>query len=125
MKGPNGEKEIAKLTREVAHLIDSLAAGKGSASITSAIAERESKIALLKSAPVAAPASKPRFLEGYAGFRVLLNQKHPQQVRQTLRKLGVDRIVVTRTATGWDFQGDVDLGRLVNNGSQETWCDMK
>jgi len=120
VKGPNREKEIAKLTREVGYLIDSLASGKAADTITAAIAERESKLALLKSASVVAPASKERFLTGYAGFRVLLNQKHPQQVRQTLRKLGVDRIVVTRTAAGWDFQGDVDLGHLVNTEPPES-----
>ncbi len=125
VKQPNATKEIAKLEAEITRLVSALASGKAPASITAGIAERESRIALLKSTPVVAPVSKARFLEGYAGFRIMLNQKHPQQVRQTLRKLGVDRIVVTCTPTGWDFQGDVDLGHLIHNGSHQTWCDMK
>src|SRR5216684_2209724 len=80
---------------------------------------RSRKIALLKVEPAAEPMTKERFLAGYTGFRILINRRHPDQVRQLLRKLGCDRIVVTTTATGWDFAGEIDAGRIRATPPQE------
>jgi len=119
IKRPDPTRAISKLQGEITKLVDALASGKGGASITAAIQERESKIALLKVEPAAEPMTKERFLAGYTGFRILINRRHPDQVRQLLRKLGCDRIVVTRTATGWDFAGEIDAGRIRATPPQE------
>jgi DNA invertase Pin-like site-specific DNA recombinase len=44
-----------------------------------------------------------------------------EQVRQVLRKLGVERVVVKADADGkgWSFEGLADLGHLVNKGAVE------
>ncbi len=60
------------------------------------------------------PVKREAFLTSWERFRITLNQKHPTQVRQTLRKLGCDKIVVTRTGPHtWDFAGEFDAGRIV------------
>jgi hypothetical protein len=115
VKQPDRSREIARLEKEVSNLVTALASGKGTATLTAEIEKRESALALLKAAPVLEPVNKQRFLTGYAGFRVTINQRHPAQVRQLLRKLGCDRIVVTRTGPHtWDFEGEFDAGRIVN-----------
>jgi len=122
---PDAEKEIAKLETEIARLVSALAAGKASSDIATAIAERRAKVEALKAAPEPKPLDRQSFLTGYAAFRVLLNQRHPVQVRQTLRKLGVDRIVVRRGKDGksWDFEGVADVSSLLNRGAPADHAD--
>ena len=43
----------------------------------------------------------------------------PVEVRQVLRKLGVDNILVTPDGDGWKFKGLADLGRLVEGHKGE------
>src|SRR5207249_7601336 len=122
---PDAEKEIAKLETEIARLVAALAAGKASSDIATAIAERRAKVEALTAAPEPTPLHRQSFLTGYAAFRVLLNQRHPVQVRQTLRKLGIDRIVVRRgqDGTSWDFEGVADVGFLLNRGASADHTD--
>jgi hypothetical protein len=59
-------------------------------------------------------------LGGYA-------KSHPQtrdnvQTRAAMRALGVDRITVTPTASGWSFVGDGNLSGLVNGGGEKASC---
>lgn len=110
----NVEREIAKLQTEIDRLVAALASGKSSLSLTAAIAERESKIVVLTAERPAEPVTKAMFLEGYAAFWVTLNRRHPQQVRATLRKLGVDKLVITKTGPkSWDFEGAFDARRII------------
>ncbi len=113
----NVEKEVARLEAEIGRLVTALAAGTASPDITKAIAERRAQVEGLQVPPTSTPVTKERVLTGYAAFRVLLNSRHPLAVRQVLRKLGCDRITVTKTATGWDFAGEFDAGRLIEKGS--------
>jgi site-specific DNA recombinase len=121
-KTPDPSRVIAKQQGEIDRLIESLATGKGGASITQAIESRESRIALLKAeaAAVVEPIERAAFLSGWERFRILINKRHPDQVRQLLRKLGCERIEVTKTATGWDFSGSFDAGRFVDNGPSDS-----
>jgi site-specific DNA recombinase len=114
-------KAAARLQREIDNLVGALASGKGAATLTAEIEKREAALALLKAESVVEPVKREAVLTGWERFRITLNQKHPTQVRQTLRKLGCDKIVVTRTGPHtWDFAGEFDAGRLVSNGSQGT-----
>ncbi len=116
----NVEKEVARLEGEIGRLVTALAAGTASPDITKAIGDRRAQVDALKVAPAPAPVTKARYLTGYAAFRVMLNSRHPLAVRQVVRKLGCDRIVVTRTATGWDFAGEFDAGCLIEKGPAES-----
>ncbi len=107
-------KERARLEKEIANLVAALATGKATATVTAEIEKRESALALLTVEPEPEPVTKEKFLDGYAGFRITINQRHPQQVRALLRKLGCTRIVVKRTGEhAWDFEGEFDLGRVI------------
>ena len=136
---------VAKLEREVKNLVAGLAEGKGSPAIAAAIAEREAKLAALIALP--SPAQRPsvvavtgddyidlapppqfdradffatmKTIGGQWPISPLLNEGRPAQFRQVLRKLGVERIVVTLDADGkgWNFDGIADVGRLINNGT--------
>ncbi len=120
---PDRSREIAKVQGEINRLVESLASGKGGTSITAAIDQREGRLALLKgeTAAVVPPVSRQDFLTAWERFRVTLNQRHPAQVRQLLRKLGCTRIVVTRTGEKtWDFAGEFDAGRVIKNGPSDS-----
>ncbi len=118
----NVEKETTKLEAEISRLVSALAAGTASADITGAINERRSKVEALTvklSEPVALVVDKLAVVEGLrrAGLMVLADDR---EARQALRKLGVDRVVVTPDdAGGWTVEGVADLARLVgvNKGS--------
>jgi site-specific DNA recombinase len=124
---PDAEKHIRQLETEIGRLVAALAAGKASSDIATAIAERRAKVEALKAAPEPTPLDRQYFLTGYAALRVLLNQRHPAQVREALRKLGVDRIVVTRGADGksWDFEGNADVGPSLNRGVPADHADSQ
>ncbi len=113
----SAEREVARLETEIGRLVSALAAGTvESPDIVAAIAARRSHVAALQARPEPTPVSRAHFLEGYAAFRVLLNRRHPVQVRQVLRKLGVDRITVTPDRNdGWSFEGLADVGYLLND----------
>jgi hypothetical protein len=51
----------------------------------------------------------------------LLNPNHPRFVRQVLRRLGVDRVVVHRERDGrWSFDSSLDVRRLlIQTGSPD------
>jgi hypothetical protein len=115
------EKEVARLETEIGRLVAALAAGTASADITTAIADRRAQVAALQVAPALTPVTKARYLTGYAAFRVMLNSRHPLAVRQVLRKLGCDRITITRTGEHtWDFAGEFDAGCLIEKGPAES-----
>ena len=46
----------------------------------------------------------------------LVNERSPAPFRQVLRKLGIERVVVTAAADGksWTFEGAADVGGLIN-----------
>src|SRR5207249_1606641 len=112
---------------EIARLVCALASGKASSDIATAIAERRAKVEALTAAPEPTPLDRQSFLTGYAAFRVLLNQRHPVQVRQTLRKLGVDRIVVRRGQDGksWNLEGGADVSSLPSRGAPPGHADSR
>ena len=110
----NVEKEVTRLEREIGNLVAALAAGTASPDITQAIATRRAQVDALKVPPAPTPLSKGRYVAGYAAFRMLLNSRHPLAVRQVLRRLGCDKIVVTKTGPrSWDFAGEFDAGKIV------------
>ena len=117
----NVEKEVARLETQIGRLVAALAAGTASADITTAITDRRAQVAALQVAPALTPVTKARYLTGYAAFRVMLNSRHPLAVRQVLRKLGCDRITITRTGEHtWDFAGEFDAGCLIEKGPAES-----
>jgi len=107
----NIAKDVAKLEREIANLVKLAAAG--SQDVLAGITERRTQVERLKAKPVVEPITKAQVVTGYAAFRMKINRKNPQEVRALLARLGCTRIVVTRTATGWDFEGEFDAGRIV------------
>ena len=122
---PDAAKHIQQLETEIGRLVAALASGKASSDIAAAIAERRAKVEALTAAPEPKGLDRQSFLTGYPAFRVLLNQRHPVQVRQTLRKLGIDRIVVRRgqDGTSWDFEGVADVSSLLNKGAPADHTD--
>ncbi|TMA96329.1 MAG: hypothetical protein E6J77_01415 [Deltaproteobacteria bacterium] len=124
---PDAAKHIQQLETEIGRLVAALASGKASSDIAAAIAERRAKVEALTAAPEPKPLDRQSFLTGYAAFRVLLNQRHPVQVRQTLRKLGIDRIVVRRGQDGksWNFEGVADVSSLLNKGAPADHADSQ
>jgi site-specific DNA recombinase len=107
-------KEIRNLEAEIRRMVSALATGKASASITTAIAEREARVELLRAKPTVQPITKAEVVTGYAKFRMMINRKHPAEVRALLARLGCSRIMVTRTGPHtWDFAGEFDAGRIV------------
>jgi site-specific DNA recombinase len=107
----NIAKDVAKLEREIANLVK-LAAG-GSQDVLAGITERRTQVDRLKAKPVVEPVTKAQVVAGYAALRMKINRKNPAEVRALLARLGCTRIVVTRTASGWDFEGEFDAGRIV------------
>ena len=60
-----------------------------------------------------------RRFEGVRKIAMLLDLSYPAQVPQVIRKLGIERIVVSPGAAekGWTFEGVTDIGPLVNKGT--------
>jgi len=111
----NAEREATRLEAEIARLVSALAAGTASADVTAAINERRSKTEALEARltePVALVVNKAGVVEGLrrAGLMVLADDR---QARQALRKLGVDKVVVTPDAEGWTVEGLADLARII------------
>lgn len=108
------EREITKLEREIRNLTDQAARG-----VDIDVAEyngRRARIAELK----ARPQSESKAAEVWRIGKQLsevrathLDSGSPRQVRQVLRWLGVERVVVNSDGT---FEGLADLGRLVEVG---------
>jgi hypothetical protein len=118
--------EAAELERQIGNLVNALASGVAAADVTAGIAERRAKVEVLRATPAPPPQfDRAAFFKRFEGVRkisMLLEKSYPQQTRSVLRKLGVDRIVVTRGADGksWDFEGVADVGCLLTTGSPRT-----
>jgi len=134
---------VAKLEQEITRLTDLLAAGKALSDLTAGIEARRAKItaltALASPAPPSvraitgdeyidnAPPSDPvRFaianlkkLQAMWGTGVGYLLASPLRARQLLRKVGVDKVVVSPSADGWTFEGAMNLGGriVVDTGS--------
>ena len=123
--------EAAELERQIGNLVNALASGVESADVTAGIAERRAKVEVLRATPAPPPQfDRAAFFKRFEGVRkisMLLEKSYPQQTRSVLRKLGVDRIVVTRGADGksWDFEGVADMGCLLNNGVPADHADSQ
>jgi len=123
--------EAAELERQIGHLVNALASGVAAADVTAGIAERRAKVEVLRATPAPPPQfDRAAFFKRFEGVRkisMLLEKSYPQQTRSVLRKLGVDRIVVTRGADGksWDFEGVADMGCLLNNGVPADHADSQ
>jgi hypothetical protein len=113
-------READRLEAEIGRLVAALAPGVASSDATQAIAERRSQVQVLRATPAAPPPfDRAEFFRRFAGARkiaMLIEPSYPAQVRQVLRKCGVERVVGTADADGktWDFEGLADLGRLVD-----------
>jgi site-specific DNA recombinase len=110
----NVAKEVAKLEKEIANLVNLAAAG--SQDVFAGIKERRGRIELLQAKEKAAPApmTKESVVKGYAALRVKINRKNPQEVRALLARLGCDRITVKKVGPkSWSFEGSFDAGRIV------------
>jgi hypothetical protein len=118
---PDRAAEVSKLEQEIAHLIGIAASGKGGADLGDAIDTRRARIKLLQEAMVepVVPVTKKVFLGAYTKFRLMIRQDNPDAVRSLLRKIGIDRLVVTKTEDGWSYDADVDLTDIVRNGEEE------
>jgi DNA invertase Pin-like site-specific DNA recombinase len=105
--------EAAGLEKEIGRLVKALASGAASEDVTAAITERRTKVEALKATPApAAPWDRAAFFRRFAGVRkvaMLIDPHYPAQARQVLRKLGVEKIVVTQDGDGWVFEGSADL----------------
>jgi site-specific DNA recombinase len=113
----DAEREIARLTKEIANLVAACAAGTVP-EIAEGIAERRARIEALQVAPAPAPIDRQAVFNAWEKLRLLwLNARYPAQVRQLLRKMGIDRITVRRAADGaswaWEFEGMADVEPLV------------
>ena len=115
------EREVERLEAEIARLVNALASG-ASHDVTTAINERRAQLEALKTklaAPVIAidwdvfKADFPAYMDALRRNGSIVDGD-PGEVRQILRKLGVERIVATPDERGWNFEGLADLGRLVN-----------
>ncbi len=106
---PDREREIQRLEAEIGRLVTGLAEGSKSPDIVAAIEDRRAKVTALK-VPAPAPVGLKRVLTGWVALMVRINRHHPVAVRQLMRKMGVTSITVTRTTTGWDYEGFMDLG---------------
>jgi site-specific DNA recombinase len=145
---PDPAAEVVKLEAEISNLVAAVASGKAPAAILDAIKAKEAQVEELRtlSAPqlpewltgavaaanadhIEGPAGEPRheFLARMAslenlGLELLTSATRPRLARQVLRRLGVDRIIVTPTADGWVLSGEIDLapilaGRDISGGS--------
>jgi site-specific DNA recombinase len=107
-------READGLEREIARLVKAIASGAASEDVTVAIAERRQKVEQLKSTPAPAPPfDRAAFFSRFAGVRkvaMLVDQHYPGAARQALRKLGVEKVVVSPDGDGWVFEGCADLG---------------
>jgi DNA invertase Pin-like site-specific DNA recombinase len=111
----NVTREVAKLEREIANLVN--LAASGDQDVLAGIKERRGRVELLKAKEEAAPApvTKEALVKGYAALRMKINRKNPQEVRALLARLGCDRITVTKTGPNvWSFEGSFDAGRIVD-----------
>jgi site-specific DNA recombinase len=122
----NAERAIEKIEAEIARLTQALATGRASADVTAAIEERRGRIDAVKAGLQPEPVKFDR-AKFYAGIKSitgrwavtpLLNPSDPVLVRQILRKLGVDKVVVHREPDGrWSWESALDAGRLIYTGS--------
>ena len=117
-------REAAELEKQVANLVAALASGKESPDVTAGINERRARIEGLRGTPAEPPAfDRAEFFRRFEGVRkiaMLLEPSYPTQVRQVLRKLGVDKVVVRMMGDGsFEFDGRADLSKLagINSGS--------
>jgi len=122
------EREVARLETEIGRLVGAIASGAASPDVTQAINERRAKAETLRAAlraPKPLTFDRAAFFEGMKtiggqwAVSPLLNERSPAQFRQVLRKLGVERVVVTAAADGksWTFDGIADVGGLFNTGT--------
>jgi hypothetical protein len=112
-------REAEGLETEIANLLTALASGAASSDVTQAIVERRSKGDVLRATPPEpARFDRAEFFRRFEGVRkgaMLLEPSYPAQMRQVLRKLGVERITVTPDGDdGRSFEGLADVGHLLN-----------
>ena len=82
--------------------------------VASDIKTRKAKLAELR-IPPPVPLDREKFLTDYGRIRYSLTQRHPQQVRAVLKKLGITQIVPRPDpAGGWTFTGTADLACLTS-----------
>ncbi len=129
---------VARLQAEIARLTDALAAGRAVADIAAGIEARRAKITEL----VALASPEPPSVRAITGDEFIDNappndpiafaERHlkklqamwgtgidyllasPLRARQLLRKVGVERIVVTPSEDGWTFEGAMNLGGRID-----------
>ena len=138
----NAERELKKLEVAVARLLDHLEAGQA---VADRLQQRQAELEALRAKLAASPVldlNRETLRDGLVTVRKYLGGSYrlvddprqdyilveddratgpltlgpPAQVRQALRRAGVERIVVKPDGDGWSFEGVLDLARLVNKG---------
>ncbi len=116
-------KEAAELEKQIANLVAALANGAASPDVTQAINERRAKVESLKATPAPPPpfdrAAFFRRFEGVRKIAMLLEPSWPSQMRQAIRKLGINAITVAPDGMTWTFEGVADIGPLLDMGAPE------
>src|SRR2546426_1106611 len=113
-------KEGSKLETAAARLTDAIESGQPVGDrLKQRQAERTAATAKLEATPL--PRLTKRTLMDKIGTTIgPLVMGSATQVRECLRKLGVERIVVTPEGRGWRVEGCGDLGRLIQGGNKGT-----
>lgn len=122
------EAEADRLQGEIDRLVGALAAGVTSPTISKEIADRETRLGAAKERLASLTATPITFDTVKLLSRLTEEQKvyqlsgrtSPQTCRAALRRLGVERIVVTLTETGWIFEGSADLQGVVARDTSES-----
>ena len=138
----NAEREAKRLEAVVARLLDNLESGQA---VADRLKQRQAELDALRAKLTASPVldlNRETLHDGLVTVRTYLGGSYrliddpskdhilveddratgpivlgpPVQVRQALRKVGVERIVVKPDGDGWSFEGLADLGPLVNKG---------
>jgi len=114
--------ELRSLKSQIANLIEGLASGQGAATITSAIAEREARVAEIETTLAAGVAVQAVDVEQFrakteavlADWREHL-RKNPSTARQVLRKCLPERLTVTPNPVtgGWTLDGWTDYRKVL------------
>jgi site-specific DNA recombinase len=114
--------ELRSLKFQISNLVEALASGKGSATLTSAIAEREARVVEIETTLAAGAAVEAVDIEQFrarteevlADWREHL-RKNPSTARQVLRKCLPEKLTVTPdpVTRGWTLEGWTDYRKVL------------